>query len=166
MAKYKVGDVFLCELEDSVRIFQYVGNDASQLNSNVIVAFKNMIPKGVEFDLGDLNKLDTDFYAHVAIDLGVKMKYWRKIGSALPAEWSNILFRDTNDYGKSGVTESDDWWVWEPNHAARNIGSLKGEYRKSYIGVVMAPPNILDRLKSGKYSYFYPAPKGVEPYWE
>jgi hypothetical protein len=30
----------------------------------------------------------------------------------------------------------------------------------------MAPPNIVARLKTEKYSYFYPTPAGDEPYNE
>ena len=36
------------------------------------------------------------------------------------------------------------------------VGELEGENRKAEIGVVMPPLAIVERIKTGKYSFVYP----------
>lgn len=164
--KAKIGDIYVCKVKGGSRYFQYICNDSSQLGSQVIAVFKENTFENEKKDFENIQFIEIDFFAHVAIALGVKMGCWHKLTNTPIVSYGTILFRDTNDYGNSNVRHSDDWWVWEPNKPSKHVGSLVGELRNSFIGVVMAPPNIVARLTTGKYSYAYPAPVGDEPYWE
>lgn len=161
----KTGDIFRVETEQGSRYFQYLGNDSTQLGGDIIAAFVGNF-REVDVSVANLTKLPIEFFAITTISLGLKMGLWSLAGNTLAVEHSHVVFRDTNDYGTPGVLSSNDWWVWSPNAKSRHIGPLVGDYRKSYIGVLAAPMNICDRLKTGKYSFFYPSPKGDSPYFE
>jgi hypothetical protein len=71
------------------------------------------------------------------------------------------LFRGTSDSGARAGQEpikiSDKWYVWRINDRDfTNVGKLEGENRKAEIGVVVNPYDIVDRIKTGKYNFFYP----------
>lgn len=165
MKRAKIGDIFLVEAEQENRYFQYLGNDSSQLGGNIIAAFGRSF-KGTPLKTLDIISQPVEFFAITTIALGVKMQLWKHAGNALPIEHRHVLFRDTNDYGNPELISSDDWWVWSPNTKSKHIGPLVGDYRKSYIGVLASPAKIADRLRTGKYSYSYPVPRGDAPYWE
>jgi hypothetical protein len=165
MKRAKVGDIFLVETDQGKRYFQYLGNDSTQLGGNIIAAFAGTFEHDL-VDVAGVRNQSIEFFAITTVSLGLKMQLWRHAGNALLVEHSHILFRDTNDYGNPERASSDDWWVWYPNTKSKHVGPLVGEYRNSYIGVLAAPTNIADRLRAGKYSYFYPAPQGDAPYLE
>ncbi|MQA21909.1 hypothetical protein [Rugamonas rivuli] len=149
MRRAKIGDIFLVETEQGNRYFQYLGNDSTQLGGNIIVVFVGTFENG-SIDVAEMSSQPIEFFAITTISLGLKMQLWRHAGNALPIEHCHILFRDTNDYGNPELASSDDWWVWSPNTKSKHVGPLVGENRKSYIGVLAAPTNIADRLKTGK----------------
>jgi hypothetical protein len=161
----KIGDIFRVETEQGSRYFQYLGNDSTQLGGNIIAAFAGGV-READIDIASITELPIEFFAITTISLGLKMRLWSFVGSARAVQYSHVIFRDTNDYGTPDVLSSNDWWVWSPNAKSKHVGPLVGEYRKSYIGVLAAPINICDRLKTGKYSYFYPSPQGNDPYFE
>ncbi len=161
----KIGDIFRVETQQGSRYFQYLGNDSTQLGGNIVAAFVGAFNE-FDVDIASITKLPIEFFAITTISLGLKMGLWSLAGSALVVEHSKVIFRDTNDYGTPGVLSSNDWWVWSSNAKSKHIGPLVSEYRKSYIGVLAAPMNICDRLKTGKYSYFYPSPQDDAPYFE
>ncbi|MFC5479116.1 hypothetical protein [Massilia suwonensis] len=162
----KIGDIYVVECAGGDRYFQYVMDDSSQLGANVIAVFAKKFPKGQSVDFLALKGESVEFFAHVSISLGIKMKCWRRVTHEQVADHGAIRFRDTDDYGKPGVTCSNYWWMWEPNGPARQVGPIEGELRKSFIGVLMAPSNIVSRLETGRYSYAYPVPAGDGEYWE
>ena len=165
MKKIKAGDVFSLKVEGGNRYFQYLGNDNTQLGGNIIAAFSGVHQQEL-FEIEKINELPIDFYAMTSIPLGVKIQLWDYFCSAPVVQYGRILFRSTEDYGEPEMLTSNDWWVWEPNTVHKHIGPLIDEYRNSYIGVLAAPTNVSDRLKTGKYSYFYPAPVGNGPFTE
>ena len=65
----------------------------------------------------------------------------------------HILFRDTSDDPQIAV--SYNWWVWKINKERQYVGKLEGEHIKAELGLVYSPPNIVNRMKTGKYSGFY-----------
>jgi hypothetical protein len=166
MSKEKIGDIYVVECAGGDRYFQYLMNDSSQLGGNVIAVFSKKFSRGQSVDFLALRAEPVEFFAHVSISLGIKMKCWRWAAREQVVDHAPITFRDTDDYGKPGVTCSNNWWVWEPNGPARQVGPLVGDLRKSFIGVLMAPPNIVSRLETGIYSYAYPTPDGEGEYWE
>ena len=74
---------------------------------------------------------------------------------------SNIIFRNTSDYGAKVGEEptkiSNNWHVWRINDKDfTTVGKLQGENRKAEIGVVVNPYDVIERIKTGKYIFFYP----------
>jgi hypothetical protein len=157
----KVGDIFCVKLDDNTKqYFQYVANDLTQLNSDVIKVFKNTYPIDANPDLEEVVKGETAFYAHCVTSLGVKMNVWEKVGKVPVVDQFDVLFRGTNDYGhKLGdepIKLSNNWYVWNINGSFKRVGKLEGENQKSEIGIVVNPFDIVHRMRTGKYDFFYP----------
>jgi hypothetical protein len=159
----KIGDIFAVKVSDKAKkYFQLIAFDLTQLNSDVIRAFKTRYPIDTDPSPTEIISDDVEFYAHCVTKWGVKLGYWEKIGrSDEVGPLDQILFRDTNDYGhKEGeepVRISNRWYVWHiGDRDFTRVGKLDGENRKAEIGVVLSPKNILNRIKTGKYLGFYP----------
>ncbi|MBW4890150.1 immunity 26/phosphotriesterase HocA family protein [Mucilaginibacter sp. HMF5004] len=158
----KIGDIFSVNLgTNNKRYFQYIANDRSQLNSDVIRGFSKHYPIDSIPNLSEIIQDEILFYAHCITKLGVKMGLWEKVGNV--QEIGNpfdILFKDTNDYGKKVGEEpikvSDKWYVWRINENFLRIGKLEGEFRKAYMGLVINPNGIVELLKGKKYPINYP----------
>ena len=152
----RIGDVFSVPLDgSSKKYFQYIANDLTQLNSDVIRAFKKTYPLNATADLLEVVRDDVDFYAHVVVKWGIEMNLWEKIGNVPYSETPDVLFRDSKDYGRKLKT-SYDWRVWKINEKFRAVGSLVGDYQKAEIGVVVAPPDVVQRMRTGEYDFVYP----------
>lgn len=159
----KIGDIFTVKLDNSKKkYFQLIAFDLTQLNSDVIRAFKQEYPSEAAIDLLEILNGEVEFYAHCVTKLGLKMNLWEKVGKTSEVgDISNILFRDTNDYGaQAGVEKikvSENWYVWHINDEDfTRVGKLEGENRKAEIGVVVNPYDIVERIKTGKYNFVYP----------
>lgn len=160
-ANTKIGDVFEVKLDESIKkYFQYITNDLTQLNSDVIRAFKTEYSVKSNPNLSDIISDEIDFYAHCATKFGLKMGLWERIGNTKEVGNSGILFRDTNDAGSrpgEQISVSSNWYVWKINDVDFTVvGKLKGINRKAEIGVVVNPVDIVSRMKNGKYDFFYP----------
>jgi hypothetical protein len=152
----KIGDVFSVPLEGlGKKYFQYIANDLTQLNSDVIRAFVKTYPTDSSLDLREAVKGDVDFYAHVVIKWGIKMNLWQKVGNVSYSERLDVLFRSSRDYGKR-IETSHDWRIWRINEKSQNIGKLEGDYRNAEIGIAVSPPDVVERMKTGKYEFVYP----------
>lgn len=149
----KIGDVFLVKIDDnSKKYFQYIISDLTQLNSDVIRAFKKVYPINANFDLSEIISGEVEFYAHCVTKIGVKMGFWEKVGNVQDVgRTDHILFRDTNDFGTTSIKVSHDWWVWKINEEQKRVGKLTGNNQKAEIGLVFNPKSILYRLKNGEY---------------
>lgn len=152
----RIGDVFSVPMDSSSKkYFQYIANDLTQLNSDVIRAFKKTYSLNATVDLLEVVKDDVDFYAHVVVKWGTEMNLWEKVGNLAYSETPDVLFRDTKDYGRQ-VKTSYDWRVWRINEKFRAVGKLVGDYQKAEIGIVVAPPDIVQRMRTGEYDFVYP----------
>ncbi len=158
----KIGDVFSVKIDDySKKYFQLIAFDLTQLNSDVIRAFKTVYPIDANPSLSEIMNGEVEFYAHCVTKLGLKMNLWEKTGNSnVIGNTDQILFRDTSDYGKwigeEPIRISEKWYVWNINGKFRDIGKLIGENQKAEIGVVINPHSIAHRIKTGKYDFFYP----------
>ena len=157
----KIGDVFSVKIdENNKKFFQLIAFDLTQLNSDVIRAFKNIYSINENPNLSEIVNKDVEFYAHCVAKWGVKMNLWEKVGNTTEiGDITHILFRGTSDSGsKPGeqVKVSYKWYVWNINGKFRDVGKLVGENRKAEIGTVVNPYDIVERIKTGKYSFFYP----------
>ena len=132
-ANTKIGDVFSVKIDNhSKKYFQYIISDLTQLNSDVIRAFKKVYLIDTNPDLSEIVNGEVEFYAHCVTKLGLKMNYWESVGNiANTGNTTNILFRDTNDYGsKPGeqIKVSNNWYVWKINdNDFTRVGKLEGE---------------------------------------
>jgi hypothetical protein len=159
----KIGDVFAVKIDDiGKKYFQYIANDLTQLNSDVIRAFKKIYSVDANPELPEIINGEVEFYAHCVTKFGIKMNLWEKVGN-IPdiGDFGQILFRATNDYGhklgEEPIKISKKWHVWRINDSDfTRVGELKGENQKSEIGIVVNPYDILDRIKTGKYNFLYP----------
>lgn len=161
--KLAIGDVFEVQLDPStVRFFQYVADDATQLNSQVIRVFSEDYGAGEPLDLRRVTTGSIDFHAHVFLRIGLKRQFWRKVGHAEPPADLDLLFRDSNDYGNPEIKISHDWYVWRPNGPFETVGELSPDCQRAEIGVVVPPRSLVYRIQNGKWDFVYPAyePKG------
>lgn len=159
----KIGDVFTVEIDNyRNKYFQLVAFDLTQLNSDVIRVFKKVYSKNAIPELSEIVNGEIEFFAHCVTKLGLKMNLWRKVGNTTKVgDPTQVLFRGTNDYGsKVGevpIQVSQNWYVWRINDKEfTRVGKLQGENRKAEIGIVVNPYDVVERMKTGKYSFFYP----------
>jgi hypothetical protein len=157
----KIGDVFSVKINDqSKKYFQLIAFDLTQLNSDVIRAFKKIYPIGADADISEITKGEVEFYAHCVTKAGVKMQLWEKVGDLTDVgNLSNILFRESDDYGRSPGKSvvSENWYVWKINDDSfTKVGKLTGENINAHIGLVFNPAGILELLKGNKYPIYYP----------
>ena len=157
----RVGNVFCARLDKNrKKYFQYIARDMSQLDSDVVRAFKRSYSVDETPDLRVVVADEVDFYAHVIVQWGIKMNLWEKVGHVSDVGGLDVLFRDTDDCGvKEGeepVKVSTNWYVWRINKNFQHVGKLKGAHRDAEIGVVVAPPDIVDRMRTGEYDFLCP----------
>lgn len=155
-ANTKKGDVFSVKIDDkSKKYFQYIISDLTQLNSDVIRAFKKVYPINANPDLSEIVNGEVEFYAHCVTKLGIKMGFWEKVGNTDDVgNFDDVLFRSSGDNPQTKV--SHDWWVWKINKEQRRVGKLEGENRKAELGSVIPPDSIVHRIQTGKYDFVYP----------
>jgi len=158
----KIGDIFSVEIsETEKKYFQLVAFDLTQLNSDVIRAFKETYPINEKDDVSKIIEGDVQFYAHCVTNISVKMGFWKKVGKVKEVgQTNNILFRGSSDYGRYPRRKiiSEDWYVWKINENTTKVGKLIDEYQKAEIGLVFSPDSIVYRMRTGEYDYmeFYP----------
>ncbi len=152
----KIGDVFVVKLDDKKRYFQYVSDDLTQLNSEVVRVFKKSYGLDDSLDLTDVVSEEVDFYTHTVIKLGAKLNLWEKAGNTPEIGTTEILFRDCGDYGISTVKKSEDWYSWKIIEPMIRVGKLEGKNQKAHIGVIVNPAGLVSRMKTGLYHAVYP----------
>ena len=70
----KIGDVFSVKVdENNKKYFQLITFDLTQLNSDVIRAFKKAYPIDITPDLSEIVDGEIEFYAHCVTKWGMKM---------------------------------------------------------------------------------------------
>lgn len=159
----KIGDVFSVNVSDfSKKYFQLVAFDLLQLNSDVIRVFKKQYSFDYTPNLAEIVNGEIEFYAHCITKIGVKMNIWEKAGNiGEVGNTSDVLFRDTNDYGTvigvQPIKVSNNWYIWRINDESfSRVGKLTGANKEAEIGIVVNPHEILNRIKTGQYSFVYP----------
>jgi hypothetical protein len=156
-SRIKIGDVFSVKIGDhEKKYFQYIANDLTQLNSQVIRAFQG-IYHGVDApELKEIIKGEVEFYAHCFFKIGFKLRYWEKVGNVQEVGETEVIFRDSNDYGNPKIKISRNWYVWKINEPFVKVGELEGRNKNAEIGVVIPPDSIVHRMRTGKYDFVYP----------
>ncbi|HRK06003.1 MAG TPA: hypothetical protein PLW14_13010 [Chlorobiota bacterium] len=152
----KIGDVFEVPIsETEKKYFQLIAFDMTQLNSDVIRAFKLVVPLDESPKIADIIASGVEFYAHCVTKWGVKDGSWSKIGKSPDVgNLDNILFRGSSDYGNPQIKVSDSWYIWQINQKTVRVGKLEGENRNAEIGLVFTSTDIVHRMKHGFYPGF------------
>nr|NQU91950.1 hypothetical protein [Bacteroidota bacterium] len=152
-ANSKIGDVFSVKIDGhSKKYLQYIVNDLTQLNSDIIRAFIAVYPIDAIYDLSEVVNGEVEFYAHCVTKLGIKLGFWERVGNiANVGKIDHILFRDSSDYGNPQIKISHNWWIWKINEEQRQIGKLEGVNQKAEIGLVINPESIVHRMRTGEY---------------
>lgn len=159
----KIGDVFSVKVtENEKKFFQLIAFDLTQLNSDVIRAFKKVYGINEQPPLSEIVNGEVEFYAHCVTKFGVKLQLWEKAGS-IPdvGDIRLIIFRGTSEAdrmeGDPFLEIAHEWYVWHiGDDDFKRVGELRGKNREAEIGMVMSPYDILDRIKTGKYNFYYP----------
>jgi len=151
-----IGDLFFVNIDKSnKKYFQYIANDLTQLNSDVIRAFSKIYPIDANPDLLEIVNADVEFYAHCVTKWGLKLGLWKKEGNIQNVgEIDHILFRSSGDEPK--IKTSNNWWIWKINEPQKQIGRLTGENKLAEIGSVIPPDSIVHRIRTGEYDFVYP----------
>lgn len=155
----KVGDIYEAPLADGKKgHVQYIGNDRTQLNSDVIRVFKKRYDSDVNPTVEEITKDDVEFFSHVVdVKAGIKDGSWAKVGhSDDVGDIKNAFFRDSRDYGNPNVKVSEQWFVWRMNEPTIYIGKLKDKNTAADIGVVTWPKWIVYQMQTRKFHGFYP----------
>ena len=154
----KVGDIFEVFIGEGKKAhLQYIADDATQLNSEVIRVFTKQYSLSDDVNLTDVVADKVKFYAHTVLYVGAKMGLWKKVGNCQELGHLDVYFSTSEDHGRPEVKYSDKWWVWKVNEDMRFVGKLTGEYAKSELGSVIPAPFVVDRINTGKYQFVYPA---------
>jgi hypothetical protein len=159
----KIGDIFLVKIgENEKKYFQIIAFDSTQLSSSVIRVFKNKYHINEDPNLLDIVGNEIDFYTHCSTKLGVKLNLWQKVGNNKNVgRIDNLIFRGTSDSGRKlgekPVKISNKWYVWKINDKDfTRVGKLEGINKNSEIGLVVSPYDVIDRMKMGKFNFYYP----------
>ncbi len=161
-AMTKIGDIFSVRTDQlTVKFFQYVGNDLTQLSTDVIRVFNARYDINLTHDLSKVIKTDIEFYAHCVIKWGIRRNLWQKVGYSEEIGEVDIYFRGTNDYGRKigdeSIKKSENWYVWKINDEKfTGIGILEKKFQNADIGLLVNPDDIVNRMKFGQYSFEYP----------
>ena len=154
----KIGNVFCVDVDNQYkRFFQYIADDMTMLNSRVIRVFKRKYPMDYIPKMEEIVKDEVDFYAHTIIKFGIQQNLWYKVGkSSELGDVESILFRKSEDYAFSKEEKSYDWYIWHIAQPTQSIGELTDKYKDLDIGILIAYPNIVKRIKTGEYGFKYP----------
>jgi len=159
----KIGDVFSVEIsENEKKYFQLIAFDLTQLNSDVIRAFKKAYGINEQPSLSEIVNGEVEFYAHCVTKFGVKLELWDKVGTISDVgDIKHIIFRGTNEAtrmeGDPFLEIAHNWYVWHiGDDDFKRVGELRGKNREAEIGRVINPYSIVHRIKTGKYNFYYP----------
>ena len=156
--RLKIGDLFEVRMnETTVRFFQWVGNDLTQLNSAVVRVFRETYPVDEPVDVRRIAAGTVDFHAHVFLRIGIKQQLWRKVGHAPAPDDLDVLFRNSEDYGNPEIKVSRKWYVWKVNGPFQDVGRLSSRYQHAEIGVVVPADTLVYRMHHGRYDFVYPS---------
>lgn len=155
----KIGDVFCIQLQSGrIRCFQYVADDLTQLNSQVICVFKREYESVETLSPEEIVRGDVDFYAHTVISVGVQLGSWTKLCNGPILAKPDVVFNTSEDIGNPDIETSKKWWVWRIDKDMKYVGELSPHFLDTEIGSVIPAPEIVKRVETGRYQFVYPKP--------
>lgn len=167
--KSVIGDIYKVPLQnDEKGYIQYIGNDITQLNSDVIRVFNERYSIDAEPTLEEVLAGKIQFYCHVTgMEFGEKDGAWKKVGNSTNiGDTTSVLFRDAADslekresgeYGLPRISKT--WNLWRISEPMQRVDKLEGENIKADIGMVTWPNSVVQHMQTGEWQGFYPAYK-------
>lgn len=153
----KMGDIFVIDLDNGFkRYFQYIADDITQLNSEVIRVFKTNHKSDKDLKAEEIIMDDVDYFAHVVCKIGVKLRVWKKINNSDTFGDLSIQFKKSDDSGNTNILVSDKWRVWELGKDMVFVGKLSEKYTAVDNGIIVNRYDIVDRINLGRYDFVYP----------
>lgn len=158
MKKFKVkpGDILKVPIDNELYYIQYLVNDSTLFNSNIIRVFNYSTNKNMTVDLRRIVEKEVLFIAHTMIKGGVKLCNWEILGNVpLSETFETPVFRATDDV-YSEVKKSNKWFIWKPNEKEMKVGKLPKHYKDLPYGTVYHPMDIVEWIKNGTHGFMYP----------
>lgn len=167
MKKPIVGDIFEVQLSNDEKGYvQYIGNDLEELNSDVIRVFKRRYSSDKQPAIEEIISDEIDFYSHVTgVNLGEKYKVWLRYGNSSDVGNQEYAFfrshadpeeqRPDGTWGWPKVSKT--WYIWHLGESKCLVHRLKGKDTQANPGIVFQPEHIVEKMKLGEYSGFYPS---------
>lgn len=152
----KIGDLFCVEIDNQYkRFFQYFANDMTQLNSSVIRVFKKKYPMDYVPLPEEITQDEVDFYAHTVLKIGIIEGAWYKIGKS--KDIGDIDIPTFRKFADEDIVEiSEKWYVWKIGEPLKYVGKLPPKYYEAENGFVKPYNEIITRIRTGQYAYFFP----------
>jgi hypothetical protein len=123
---------------------QHLANDASQLGSNVVLVIRLAYPANETFKVEQM--AHDGFFAHVFLKAGETLKIWERVQrvkpamTEIPVTWAVCSDKDRQ------LESSHNWWIWRTNEKKR-LAVKEDELTKAELGLVMSPPQIVERIE-------------------
>jgi hypothetical protein len=121
---------------------------SQSVQENLSNTFKPSLP--------DIVLDEVEFHAHVVINWGLKMKLWRRVGSAKSitlGDLGALYFRGCEFFGTVNKPIRR-WTVWKVNGRRRFfVAKRTKKYQEAEPGPVVNPNDIVIRMKTGKYPW-------------
>jgi hypothetical protein len=133
---------------------QHLANDRSQLNSNIVLVIPIKYPANEKFEVKKITAND-GFFAHVFLKAGETLKVWEYVQRTnpviidIPVIWAMCSVEDLR------LEVSHSWQVWRTNEEMR-LPLSQDELTEAEFGMVMSPPQIVDRIEQSAYSMKIP----------
>lgn len=156
----KIGDIFELALQNDQKSYvQYIGNDKTQLNSDVIRVFKSRYSREEKVSLKAIVQDQVELYLHVTgVEFGVDDHTWTWFGHVEDlGSLHGIFFKGSYDYGNPEIKKSERWYAWELNGPMVPFNEMKIESTTVNMGVVMRPKDVRAFMETGKLPFFYPS---------
>jgi len=154
------GNVFRVKLEDgTIRYFQFIGKDKTDLNGDVIAIFNTHY----SIDESDCDRIigdSVECFMHTSVRAGLKLGFWERVFSSRVLIDNNITFRDSLDDGNYPYQHivSHHWVVWNMNEERKYVGRLPKKYYRADVGGVFPPALVIKRMETGVLPLnFYPS---------
>ncbi|MGD0505461.1 MAG: hypothetical protein ABSD02_22290 [Steroidobacteraceae bacterium] len=152
----KLGDVYRISLTDgNFGFMQHVANDATQLGSAVVLVLRKTYPPSATFAF-EKELVRDGFFAHVFLKAGKILHIWEHfhwlqpvVQGPIPVIWAICSVKDMQ------LDTSRHWKLWRTNDEM-HAPSSQEELTNAELGLVISPPQIVQRIEHGAYLIRYP----------
>lgn len=150
------GSVFCARFDDKFKCYlQYITDDSSLLNANVIRAFKKKYPIDYVEDIEEIVNGEIAFYTHCMVKWGLDLGELEKVGSSRNLGLENLKDVIWGTFWVSfpwRIPDLNKWKLWITDGEQVEIGKLNRELvMKVEIGYIFAAHEVRHRLEFGYF---------------